>query len=342
MIVKLKLKGTPPLSSNNEYLITPTLELPIQPTAFDFESALLQSIQREGASDFLDEDTLDAPSYSSPPSPLSSLPPSLDSTPAPSPTSSCAPTPHFNASASTTTLSNTKKRKVARSKAASKRNKRRKHEAKNRAGNTVDQPSVPAKYLSNMQAKTSTFEFEMEACITSTGYIGIADRQHQEVTPSLDEVVGPGSKYGMDLCRGMVSDRTPIPIVSPQDGQIYALLAGSPADENWKEVADVAVELLETKHEKISPSKNQCRGWFTAANYRIFHGRGGVKPSNLIHTKTSSSILESLCLHWSFKCLSTRSLNSPPAHSSVGLQMDSSPSMHITLLTLMRRLKMME
>ncbi|THU76571.1 hypothetical protein K435DRAFT_813277 [Dendrothele bispora CBS 962.96] len=240
------------------------------------------------------------------------------------------PTPHIGFHSK---LSNTKKQKIAQSKAASKKNKRQKHEAnsvKPLASDTTTQNSVPAKYLSDMQAKTSTFEFEMEACITSTGYIGIADRQHQEVTPSLDEVVGPGSKYGMDLCRGMVN------------GQIYALLAGSPADENWKEVADVAVELLETKHEKISPSKNQCRGWFTAANYRIFHGRGGVKPSNLIHTKTSSSILESLCLHWSFKCLSTRSLNSPPAHSSVGLQMDSSPSMHITLLTLMRRLKMME
>ncbi|THU84015.1 hypothetical protein K435DRAFT_822833 [Dendrothele bispora CBS 962.96] len=153
-----------------------------------------------------------------------------------------------------------------------------------------------------MQAKTSTFKFETEARVASTGYIGIADRQHQTVTPTLDELVGPGSEYGMDLLPW--DGRTPIPIVSPQDGRVYALLAGSPANENWKEVADAAAELLETKRGKISPSKNQRRGWFTAANYGIFHGGGGVKPGNLIHTKTNNSTLKSLCQHWSFKRLS--------------------------------------
>ncbi|KAK7444531.1 hypothetical protein VKT23_015209 [Stygiomarasmius scandens] len=274
----------------------------VSPGTYNFSLALLKAITREGL--------IQSPTSTPDPSPT----PTPNCSPASSPNPSRSPSPSAPTAIAQLqalqpkALSSAKKRKQQRAKQSSKANRKRKR-TEEAASQYPDayavRPLSHRKHVESAEPLESQFSFETEARAASTSYVGLnngsgVDRR----TPTLKELVGPNSKYKMELYSW--DGRTPTPITTPQ-GRVFGLLAGQPVDDSmWASVADAAANTLEVERKNCSFSQKQKkgrRGCFPALNAGIWHGGGHIRPGNLVHNKANTAVLERLANDRSFKRL---------------------------------------
>ncbi|KAK7435151.1 hypothetical protein VKT23_019843 [Stygiomarasmius scandens] len=274
----------------------------VSPGMYDFSLALLKAVAREG----LFQSPTSTPDPSPTPTPNSSPVSSPNPSRSPSPSTPTA-TAQLQAS-QPIALSSSKKRKQQRAKQSSKANRKRKR-TEEAASQNPDAYEVRApshrKHVESSEPLESHFSFETEARAASTSYVGLNDGSGiDRRTPALEELVGPNSKYKMELYTW--DGRTPVPITTPQ-GRVFGLLAGQPADDStWASVAEAAANTLEAERKNCSFAKKQKkgrRGCFPALNAGIWHGGGRIRPGNLVHNEANTAVLERLANDWSFKRL---------------------------------------
>ncbi|KAJ3963593.1 hypothetical protein EV361DRAFT_1038162, partial [Lentinula raphanica] len=178
---------------------------------FDFSAALLRAVTLEGTLDHLDDlDDLDDPDEAAGkdyPEPSARSSPLLDSPPNPKPPRISLPVLALESSpldsASFTEASNARKRKLERSKAASKRNRQNKRKAAGpKTEEEIQAKADPAsRYAPDGRAFQTEFSTETEAPVASTSYVGLHDDSDvgEARTWSVNELVGPQSKYNFSL-----------------------------------------------------------------------------------------------------------------------------------------------
>ncbi|KDR66326.1 hypothetical protein GALMADRAFT_259368 [Galerina marginata CBS 339.88] len=154
-------------------------------------------------------------------------------------------------------------------------------------------PALALKQIQTAVGVSSTYSAQ-DFDIASTGYISQRERGHS-ATFSLDQVVGPNSRYKFELKEW--DGRNPMPIVDRED-LVIGVCAGLPrGDETWDSLQLRASDLLEEARPRLCFNKKDLkhrRGSFPALAVGISHGGGQSYPKTLVHEPQNDSVLDAL------------------------------------------------
>ncbi|PPQ76637.1 hypothetical protein CVT26_012763 [Gymnopilus dilepis] len=264
-------------------------------SSYNFEQGLLEGI-RKG---------LDEP-VSPFGSPLSSLTSSAVSSRSASPTApvSTSTTPsaapeQYPAPKEEVTLTRKQKLKI-RNKEKSKRRRE-----KDRLASTEHsvKPNRAAKHLKNTGKVSATFEGETFP-ISKKGWISRRSKGSRS-SVSLADVVGPNSKYNLELRKW--NGRTTMVIVD-RKRRIIAVCLGKPEnDETWEDTHRRAAEVLESARDRLyfqDKDLNHRRGGFPALAVGISHGGGQKYPKVLDQDKRNEEVFEEILENKAFQRIS--------------------------------------